>query len=310
MSRMSEGGTGKPLLGKHMGYPFADGNYSLSLGVAPMRDETWLDIDDHYVAELREKARRLRDDRDAVFLALPGSEPGQAETLALLLRHLTSHYSDFFRVSGAVIENLINGDSWRRADFSEAPLDLAGRLIQEDMCLMTIGPTNRFVLSAGSLCFPFRWELRDKIGLPMDGIHHPVPGYEEKLAGSAERYLAQLKPERPSWRCNWNVVDAPDLYLKLTAQKSTSGADITPDNAGDRLWIRCERQTLRKLPKSGDTLFTIRTYIRPLSLLERHTELANGLLRALEKLPLPMREYKSQLPFRESLMGYLGRLTG
>ena len=34
--------------------------------------------------------------------------------------------------------------------------------------------------------------------------------------------------------------------------------------------IRLERQTLRKLPQSGDILFTIRIYNNPLEALQRH----------------------------------------
>ena len=36
------------MLGKYMRYPFAEGNYSLALGLVPMAEETWLDIDEHY----------------------------------------------------------------------------------------------------------------------------------------------------------------------------------------------------------------------------------------------------------------------
>lgn len=312
------------LLGKHMGYPFAEGSYSLALGLFPMREETWLDIDDDYVPEMREKARRLREEYAAVFLALPGSEPGQAETLEVLLQHLATYYPNFFRisgrgaVSGAIggfdssgrIENLINGEAWRIAEFAHAPLDLAARLIQEDLCLMSPGGSGTYVLTAGSVCFPLRWELADKMGLPMAAIHHPVPGYDGKLAGPADRYMTGLKPHKPSWRCNWSIVDAPDLYLKQGRHKQGFDSSITADNAGRKLWIRSERQTLRKLPRSGDVLFTIRTYIRPLSVLEGLPAIAAGLAQALDKLPPEMRSYKNQLPIRDALLAYLARISG
>src|ERR1700731_3026722 len=86
-------------LGKYMDYPFAEGNYSLALGLVPMAEETWLDIDEHYAAEMREKARRLRDEYAMVFCALPGSERGQAEVLEMLLEHLATYYPKFFRIS-------------------------------------------------------------------------------------------------------------------------------------------------------------------------------------------------------------------
>jgi dimethylamine monooxygenase subunit A len=309
----------QPSLGGFMPYPFADGDYSLALGLAPMRGDTWLDFDEQYVPEMSEKARRLRDEYDSVFLALPGSESGQAETLELLLQHLVAFYPERFRIpdgpagldGSGHIENLTNGERWDTADFEDAPLDLAARLVQEDLCLMSPRGGDIYVLSAGSVCFPLRWELRDKIGLPLAAIHQPVPGYDEKLATPADLYMARLKPHRPSWRCNWNVVDSPDLYLRqsLHPQDGIDG-NITQENAGTRLWIRSERQTLRKLPKSGDVLFTIRTYIRPLSVLEGFPALARGLRQALEKVPPEMRQYKNQHGIRESLLAYLTRIGG
>src|ERR1700688_271980 len=126
------------LLGKYMRYPFAEGNYSLAPGLVPMAEETWLDIDEHYAAEMSEKARRLRDEYAMVFCAMPGSERGQAEVLEMLLEHLAIYYPNFFRISrgaaprnadegieaDARIENLINDETWRVGDFSAAPLDL------------------------------------------------------------------------------------------------------------------------------------------------------------------------------------------
>jgi hypothetical protein len=310
------------MLGKYMRYPFADGNYSLALGLVPMADETWLDIDEHYVAEMREKARRLRDEYAMVFCAMTGSERGQAEVLEMLLDHLAAYYPNYFRIEheGAVrdgeldpgtrIENLINGEKWRVGDFAAAPLDLAARLVQEDLCLMSPDGKGAFMLSAGSVCFPLRWELTEKFGLSMAGIHQAVPGYPEKLSAPSDRYMSGLKEYKPSWRSNWSIVDAPDLYLKQRRFKQGHDSGINAENAGRKLWIRSERQTLRKLPRSGDVLFTIRTYIRPLSVLESLPSVARGLAEALEKVPHAMRGYKNQLPIRDALLAYLARISG
>ena len=47
----------------------------------------------------------------------------------------------------------------------------------------------------------------------------------------------------------------------LWSDTSASGQEpITLDNAPDRLFLRCERQTLTRLPQTGGVLFTIRTY--------------------------------------------------
>ena len=43
---------------------------------------------------------------------------------------------------------------------------------------MAPGPDG-YTLEAASLCFPARWRLMDKMGLPMSGIHKPVPDYRK-----------------------------------------------------------------------------------------------------------------------------------
>ena len=71
---------------------------------------------------------------------------------------------------------------------------------------------------------------------------------------------------------------------------------------------RVERQTLRRLPQSGDILFTIRTFIDPLSSLEARPDLAAGLRGAVADMPEGMQRYKSLIPFRDALDGYLAKL--
>jgi hypothetical protein len=41
-------------------------------------------------------------------------------------------------------------------------------------------------------------------------------------------------------------------------------AHVTPDNAASTLFVRSERQTLRRLPQTGAILFAIGIYVEPL----------------------------------------------
>lgn len=61
--------------------------------------------------------------------------------------------------------------------------------------------------------------------------------------------------------------------------------DISPQNAGETLYTRCERETLMRFSKTNAILFTIRTYLRPLAwYAARPTECAT-LAEALRQLP-------------------------
>ena len=91
------------------------------------------------------------------------------------------------------------------------PLDIAGRLVQEDLCILQ-EVDGELRLTAGVLCFPNRWRLSDKLGRPMMAIHEPVPSYAERLGKPVDRFIGLLAPDRPVWRLNWSLMDNPMLF--------------------------------------------------------------------------------------------------
>ena len=92
------------------------------------------------------------------------------------------------------------------------PLDAAGRLVQEDLCLWSCATARRH-LDAASLCFPSYWRLADKLGRPMAEVHGPVAHYADELATKVDTFLQRLRPERPVWRRNWSIHDDPTYFL-------------------------------------------------------------------------------------------------
>ena len=83
---------------------------------------------------------------------------------------------------------------------------------------------------------------------------------------------------------------------------------MTAENAGERLIIRSERETLTRLPKTQAILFTIRTYRRPLSDLEAHPEQALRLADAIRALPEDTRAYKGLEGVGQAALSYLDDL--
>ena len=75
-------------------------------------------------------------------------------------------------------------------------------------------------------------------------------------------------------RRNWGVHDHDTLFVP---EHPPPRPGITAANAGERLWVRSERQTLRRLPRSGAVLFTIRVQLAPLAALAARPDLAVAL---------------------------------
>ncbi|WP_446361091.1 heme-dependent oxidative N-demethylase family protein [Coleofasciculus chthonoplastes] len=221
-----------------------------------------------------------------------------------MLDHLLKHFPQHYRRHSQTIDAIATHQVWHIPDFESAPLDLAGRLVQEDLLLMERSRQG-YRLVAASLCFPLRWRLREKLGCPLTQIHAPVPGYSEKLAHPVDSVFNRLKSSHPVWRLNWSIVESPELFFPPENAKPGWETTINCQNAGDKLFLRMERQTLRRLATSGDILFTVRTYVHPLRVLEDNPQMAHNLMETIQQMPLEMQNYKNLLPIQEVLLGYL-----
>ena len=193
--------------------PFKAGPFRLSMGIMPLNLNEWIEPDTHFAEELKEKERLLTERYGEVFAVLPEAAASAAEVLALLVGHLPTRFPELYKSSGDRIENLATGQHWEMHPTPLHPLDLAGRLVQEDLCLMQWQADTRvYHLVGASLCFPTRWRLADKFGQPLNTIHAPIPGYEEQLAPTMDRFFERLKVEKPVWRLNWSLMDDPTLF--------------------------------------------------------------------------------------------------
>lgn len=286
--------------------PYDKGRFQLSLGIRAIEPAAWIEVDDRYRSQLAEKRRLLAQCPSAVFGALPESRAAQDECLETLLTHLLRHCPGLVAVDDGALRVPATGDRYDRAAFTGRPLDLAGRLVQEDLCLMAPAE-GTWRLIAATLCFPSRWRLADKLGRPMVAIHAPVPGFNERLARPVDRFFDRIGPGEVFMRLNWSVIDDPMLFQPTGHGRAAVNPAITADNAGELVWLRIERQTFVLLPDTRVLVFGIKTVVDPLSALAGRPELAAALRETLAGMPDDMRQYKSMAPFAEALAGWLDR---
>lgn len=288
--------------------PFAEGPFRMAMGLMAMKPADWIEIDGNYAAEIALRGRLLAERRDDVLAMRPEAAAASREVLEQLAGFLPERFPDHFRRSGQDLLNRVTGDRWQVEGELADPLGIAGRLVQEDLCILQDGE-GELRLTAGVLCFPNRWRLADKLGLPMLGIHAPVPAYADRLGRPVDRFLGLMTPDRPVWRLNWSLTDDPTLFQPVGHGRRDTDPSITAENAGARIFLRVERQTLRRLPRTGAVLFTIRTHQRPVEALAGRPREAARLASAVRALPDDTARYKSITPFRPALLAYLDRLT-
>jgi hypothetical protein len=161
------------------------------------------------------------------------------------------------------------------------------------------------IFTAGVLCFPSRWRMHEKLGRPLAAVHERVPIYPDRLARPVDRFMRHIKLDHIASRLNWSILDDPALFQPTGKWRTAADNTITAQNAGSRLYLRVERQTLRRLPKSGAILFGIRVHNYKLAAIAARPAIAARLAEAVRALPEAMAHYKSLPPFRDALLTWL-----
>jgi dimethylamine monooxygenase subunit A len=323
--------------------PYDGSSKPFQIGLKQLDPTTWIEVDYNLAAYLTEKRRLYAEETKNVLVAEQGTEAAQNEVLDMLLMHLPQHFPEIYQhtddkihiqfphpafghllplegtVEGlavSLLPPLLAGEGGRRPDegphaLTQTPLARAALLIQEDLVLMRHSPQG-WRLVAASLCFPSAWNLREKFGKPMQDIHQPVPGFGPgtRNAGLIDRMFDNLRVEQPVIRWNWSLYGDARLYHPASDNKMKNRFGDGPITGN--VIMRLERQTLRKLPKSGDILFTIRIHNNPLEVLETHKDgaaLARSIAEQVANLTDAEIDYKGLVGERDRLLQRLESLA-
>jgi hypothetical protein len=290
--------------------PWDGSDPAFRIGLKPLDLANWLEADNQLEFFLSEKERIVAAHGDGVFRAEPGSEEAQAEVLALIADHLPRRYPDLY-VRDTAEMRIAARRVVQLDDISRPPLAIAASLVQEDLVLMRRGERG-WRLVAASLCFPSSWSLNAKFGKPLDQIHAPVPGFGPGTRNAAlmARIFDNLAPDRPACRLNWSVYEDDALYH---GERTSDARAPWTAEAAARAFLRVEYQTLRRLAKSGDILFTIRIHRDPLvaiAVMEGGGRKIDALIASLESLNADQLAYKGLTSGRDLLVHHLEGMAG
>ncbi|KAF2231652.1 hypothetical protein EV356DRAFT_286614 [Viridothelium virens] len=168
-------------------------------------------------------------------------------------------------------------------------LRLLGSHIDTDiLLLLPSSTTTKYHLEAFATCFPSGFNTRAKLGLGLADIHTPVPGYAQKLERSMDRFFAGLPRGKMVKRANWSVTTNRELFCLegnhgkvegVGGAGGVGGEGLPGGREGERegegkgeeggeeeqfeiedCVLRCERQTLHRLPETGALVFAFKTY--------------------------------------------------
>lgn len=250
----------------HTGEPF------VKMGTRTTSLDEWFILDDAFDQEVALRRRLLAEQRDVVFGCADTADEAAQEVLELVV--------DWLRQRGVATPM-----------FDDHPLAVAGALLPDDLCLM-IPRDGDWWFDGASLCFPSIWRLSDKFGRRTTDVHSTVAHYRDVLSDKVDRYFNGMPVDRVVRRRNLSVKPWPLLHVPTTKPGQPVG-QLLPAANGAPFWLRTERQTLRRLPRTGAILFSIKVQIAPAGVLLARRDIAAQLAAMYRSFDTAMDEYKA-----------------
>lgn len=254
--------------------PWAE-SHDFSIGLKPITEDQWLEGGEADPAARKDAL--LAAHRDLVWGETPGSRAGQAEVAALLGARPT-------------------GDL--------PPLLAAARTVADDLILME-KTDGAWRVTALSLSAPTFFTAAEVLGKSLADLHGPVHGFAERFLARVRRIFEGLRPGLILERRNWTIVNSGETFTPHSGPVRARIPALTPATAGRDLFIRVERQTLRRLPVTGGALFTIRVWLDPLDSLIEDRERLAAFADAWRNAPPDFKAYKGFSLYAPLVEGFL-----
>ena len=305
-------------------FPFHEDKYMYAVNIEPHTRgakgsvfENPIDIDEHYVAEVADRALVLKED-PLRCQSLPHMLLAEWDLLELLMTSMAEDYPDLFTLTRA-------GDQWHWVNhplnihqsftFGDpstlpyGPMEYITRQCQGDFCLLDQRDDDLW-MDAGIVTTQADWSLDFDIGMSFNEWHGPVPlAHQLGVFARALKFLLNLQLGRPVRRLNWTMTvnprldTSPENYPKWGPDRTT----LTRENIGEKLHLRVELQGLWRLPRSNAIVFSIRCYLASLNDIVSVPKWGRRLPRVLATLPTELADYKGLTRFREMAVAWLAK---
>ncbi|KAF2151178.1 glycosyltransferase family 22 protein [Myriangium duriaei CBS 260.36] len=301
--------------------PFRYGpKYNITMGIRQMQWDEWIELDNHYPKFHAEKTRRIRERGSKCCKTAEESRVKDAavELLEEFCDYLPKRYPSLFQKTKAGMFNRFTREDFDiRSDMltcngiAEDPMQLAARMVQDDLAIMFERDDGQYYLLAGSILLAGFWRLEDKFGMPLSEIHTSgdVPGFKEKLEKGMMSFFRRIKPESPVLRNNY-FIQVDDELAWSSSIGDEDSQEVSWDTAESNRpiqhhYFRSERQSLRRLPRSGGVVFTIRTYFHPITEICREPYVPGRLASAVRSWGDDVSRYKGKAKYGDVLLKYL-----
>lgn len=305
-------------------FPFDRDDYMYSVNMEPhipgrkgTAFEHILDVDEHYVSEMIDRAKVLAED-PLRCQSLPHMTLAGWDLLELIMEAKARDYPQWFSLER-------NGNQWRwinrplgidhsftfleESTLPYGPFEYITRQTQGDFSLQDERDGTLW-MDAGMITSQADWSLDFDVGMNFHEWHAPVPlAHEKGVFDRALKFLLKLQHGAPVRRFNWTMTvnplldTAPETYPKWGPTK----ASITQENLGEKQHLRVELQSLYRLPRSNAIAFDIRCYLASFNEIVTVPKWGRRLHRVIRDLPEELATYKGFIRNRDAMVTWLSK---
>lgn len=309
---------------RHFPFPFHEDKYMYAVNIEPHTPgpkgsayEFPIDVDEHYVADMKDRAIVLAED-PLRCQSLPHMLTAEWDLVELLMTSMSEAYPEHFTLTR-------NGDAWHWVNrplgiddeftFGDTstlrypPMEYITRQCQGDFCILDQRDGDLW-MDSGMVTSQADWSLDFDIGMSFKEWHAPVPlAHEVGIFDRALKFLLAMQIGRPVRRLNWTMTinprldTSPENYHKWGTDRAT----VTPDNVGDKVHLRVELQALWRLPRSNAIVFSIRGYLIKMREVATIPKWSRRLHRVLKTLPPELAAYKGLTRYQQMTIDWLAK---
>lgn len=289
--------------------------YNITMGLRTIERDEWIELDNHFPKYHADKATRIQERGSKCVKTHPDAYPAAVELLEELVGYLPARYPSLYKRTSVGIDNLWSGESFDITErpLREDPMAMCARLVQDDLALLLEQPDGSYRLLAGCILLAGFWRLSDKFGMSLSDIHTSgnVPSFREKLERGMMKFFQRMKTDTLHGRNNYfiQVDDSLPWSHSIGGEDDpvVSWSTAEKDKIIENHWFRSERQSLRRLPKTGAICFTIRTYFLPITEIAQEEYVPGRLASAVRSWDNDVSNYKGREKYGAVLLEYLDK---
>lgn len=298
--------------------------YRWSMALSYLDPNQLFIIDNQYMSLIKIRNRVITEFPELSIGYDESCEFAIHELYKFVIDYLTARYPYQFKKRYKYIQNTFDGVKLPIDTTECSPNQLLrymATLITEDLMILLPNDDGEFYLKGYISCAPGGLDITTRMNHPLSWIHDPVTGLNDRIGFAMKKFFKRLPSGEFMVRNNWFIqyTDPPKWFYFVgetiehyqhplncdTFQLNEKGNLKLSKLDFNLVFLRTEKQSFIKLPKSGALIMAVKTHLTPLNRVRDEEKLGLELSDAIDGIKGEARDYKGVDYWANAMKSYL-----